>query len=381
MKLEALKNGVELPEFAAKLPKVAVASAISGLIVAALILMTPNPWFEAFIVETGLPSLISAAEPPLGARARIVFALIAALIVTTVAWIALKVITDRKFGQPLRDPVSIYDLEDEPLVDAPIRRRTVDAHPDHPPRAPIMAGADLGTPLDLVDVAMEDEDDVGAVEEVSEAGDVAEAEEIAEVEEAAVDEDPWPGFGGDIEPPTFDTPESAPVEVADSPAYEESVMPDFAAEAPAEEPEEVSPVDAPVDASVAGEAVAEIEDEPIFTIPLRGRPSEHVDEKPVEEPQETVSANQDNEPIAAEVQTEAPLASTVAEPTAAQPPAIESDAELSDLIARLEAGLDRRRARFQKLQQASAAGAVDQTADSALREALDALHKVTAKRA
>lgn len=367
MKLEALKNGVELPEFAAKLPKVAVASAISGLIVAALILMTPNPWFEAFIVKTGLPSLIAATEPPLGARARIVFALIAALIVTTAAWIALKVLTDRKFGQPLRDPVSIYDLEDEPLVDAPIRRRTVDAHPDHPPRAPIMAGTDLGTPLDLVDVVMED--DAGAVEELVTTEEFAEAEEITEFEEVPVDEESWPEFADAIEPPTFDAPEAAHVEAVEPPAYDEPTMPSFTSEPPAEKTngEEISPIDSPI----AEEAEAEIEDEPIFTIPLRGRSSDHVEEEPVEELQETAHVEEAVEPIEEAVQAQAPVASSPVAP----------DAELGDLIVRLEAGLDRRRARFQKLQQASAAGAGEQTADSALREALDALHKVTAKRA
>ena len=49
MNLNAIRNGVSLPNMFAKLPRIPVASAVSGLIVAALILMTPNPWFEAFI--------------------------------------------------------------------------------------------------------------------------------------------------------------------------------------------------------------------------------------------------------------------------------------------------------------------------------------------
>ncbi|MBC7986408.1 MAG: hypothetical protein H7X93_07015, partial [Sphingomonadaceae bacterium] len=66
------ESGARMPSFMANLPKVALASAISGLIVAALILMTPNEIFEAIVVQTGLPGVLDAATPPLGARARIV---------------------------------------------------------------------------------------------------------------------------------------------------------------------------------------------------------------------------------------------------------------------------------------------------------------------
>lgn len=154
MNLNAIRNGISLPKMFAKLPKIPVASAVSGLIVAALILMTPNPWFEAFIIETGLPSILTAAEPPLGARARIVFALIAALIVTIGAWAALTAILGRK-SQSRPEEQYGYAQDEKGHERVRIRRRA-DSHPDAPYRRPIMAGDEMGVPLDLVAVAPEE---------------------------------------------------------------------------------------------------------------------------------------------------------------------------------------------------------------------------------
>lgn len=378
MRLEALKNGVELPEIAKKLPKVAVASAISGLIVAALILMTPNPWFEAFIVKTGLPSLISAAEPPLGARARIVFALVAALIVTTVAWIGLNIFMRSRFAQPFNDPVSVYDLDDEPVMAS--RRRRSDAHPDHPPRAPIMAGEDLGTPLDLVDVVAEEEE---SFEEAAEPQDnwaeadawvpEPEAEPVAESMQFEIEKseqesvesaspDVWQADEVDDVEPAMPVPE--PVSEEMTPPFvqdeEQPHQPELEQDAFAAESEAPEPTVPAVEPQLA-EADAEDQDEPIFTIPLRSR-----SEAPAEPAEERA------EPAQPETVSELPV-----EP-AHQTPA--KTGELEELIDRLEAGLDRRRARFEK-EQAATPSEGEQSMDSALREALDALHKVTAKRA
>lgn len=376
MKLEAMKNGIELPEFTSKLPKVAVASAISGLIVAALILMTPNPWFESFIVETGLPSVIGAAEPPLGARARIVFALVAALLVTTIAWVALKFITDRRFRQPVSQPVSVYDFDDEPTLEAP-RRRRADAHPDHPPRPPIRAGDDLGTPLDLVDVMVDEPSGV-----VGEAG-----AEFA-VDEAVNEsnrEDAW------SEPPVTEV--DAPVgdlHEFDTDADRNSVDEAHGfAPAEIEEPTEPSRpysepfhgaaeevhVDQEPDATFEVEAGPEAgDDEPIFTVPLRPRaasPAEEMAEDLPEAYDEVESEQSAFRPEPAgpnEPAFEAPIQQTAAPAN-----------DIGALIDRLEAGIDRRRARVRAA--AERAESSEKDMDSALREALDALHKVTAKRA
>ncbi|QLC20967.1 hypothetical protein HFP51_01455 [Parasphingopyxis sp. CP4] len=186
--LEAIRDGATVPDLLGNLPKIPVASAVSGLIVAALILMTPNSWFEAFVTESGLPGLISAAEPPLGARARIVFALAAALMVTLIAWGALSATVGRKMRQRAEARREAENTEFDPDVRARALRRG-DAHPDAPYRRPIMATDDLGTALDDVDVeaAMDEEADgdaldLGAVAEIL--GDAPEAEAEGATEEA-----------------------------------------------------------------------------------------------------------------------------------------------------------------------------------------------------
>lgn len=153
---DAIRSGAPIKSLVARLPKIPTASAVSGLIVAALILMTPNDWFEAFIVETGLPGLVSAAEPPLGARARIVFALGAALLVTSAAWAVLSFILARKrrAEESTENWPTEFDDHSRPATGS---LRQADAHPDAPYRRPIMAEDDLGAPFDRTEVAVEED--------------------------------------------------------------------------------------------------------------------------------------------------------------------------------------------------------------------------------
>ncbi|MBC2778421.1 hypothetical protein [Parasphingopyxis marina] len=347
LSLDTIRNGVSWPDVMAKLPKVPVASAISGLIVAALILMIPNPLFEAFIVRTGLPDIFSAAEPPLGARARIYLALIAALIVTTGAWIALSVVVGRKRRTPRADFGYHYDAEE--AEEQPVRRRA-DFHPDAPYRRPIMAGDDLGAPLDLVDVVPED----------------FEEEEPLELSMADILEDEVPA--AEEAEPEIAEPEPAP-----QPALEPELESEFAQAPEAdEEPLAADPVAEPV--------AEESDEEPIFTVPLRPRETE---------------AAQAPEP------TQEPLAEPVVQPAPVQaeakPQPGDARAELAELVTRLEAGLERRRAHKGGTAQAASQTESPATSpatsnvtphpvaepgndrEAALREALDALQKLTAK--
>jgi|GEM_PF-4952549 len=322
MNLDAIRNGVSLPNFFAKLPKVPVASAVSGLIVAALILMTPNPWFEAFIVETGLPGVLTAAEPPLGARARIVFALIAALIVTIGAWVALSAILRRK--SQARSEESVDYAPDKEGHESPRIRRRADSHPDAPYRRPIMAGDEMGVPLDLVTTAPEGagDDEIDALD----LGDVAE-----------VVEQPMP-FVDPIES------EATPVE---------------------EEYTPVSPEGGAIDAVTATA-------EPVFEISLPQRDAVLED---------ALSASAECEK------------GEIASPPAPVPPA-EIKSELADLVARLEAGIERKQAKNHGAQDGFADQAHENVTahpqaqprtrsgtdqDAALREALNALQRVAGK--
>lgn len=136
--------------------RAAVASALAGLIVAALVLMTPNLLFERLIVAAGLPDLIDAAAPPLGVKARLVFAMLAAGGVFAIAFGALAATVARRASgrSPLPSP------DDEFFAySPPAPRRRSDSHPDAPPRPPINAGDDLGIPLDLVEIAPEGPDE------------------------------------------------------------------------------------------------------------------------------------------------------------------------------------------------------------------------------
>lgn len=292
-----------------RLPKIPVASAISGLIVAALILMTPNTWFEAFIVESGLPELVAAATPPLGAKARIVFALIAAGTITVVAWGVLSLLMrDRLVGSARKRTTDEGWEFDKP---APMQRlRRADAHPDAPPRRPIFATDDLGTPLDLVTVASDEDEPAGD-------------EEAFELTEAFADQD-------------VGEPAASVEPRADGGADEGETIED-----------DIAP------------------DTPVFAIPLRG--GDAFDEPATDEVAEPVAA-------APEPQDD---------PIPSVPVAADSRAELAALVDRLAAGLDRRRARLQGAEAVSSAGAGnphgDTDVDGALRDALDALRRLSAK--
>lgn len=324
MNIDAFRTGGFTPSFLSRLPKVPTASAISGLIVAALILMTPNPLFEAFIAQTGLPGLIDAATPPLGAKARIVFALIAAAIVTVGAWTALSLLLR---GRNVASEGDASWAGQEQDFAIPPRRRA-DMHPDHPARAPLMAGDDLGLPLDLVNIVPADPDDAFAdfgpadAPALGEAGDYGFAEPDDSID--AHDEFRAP-FAP--EPPVWEEPfEPGPI----------PAMQNF--EDAAAEPQ-------PIDQFEAIEPFAEAAPEPVFTVPLKPR-------------------------------------DTAPEPDiAAAPPATPVQSELAELIGRLEAGIAHRRERLAKTAHAegTAPAAAQSDTDGALREALDALQRLGAK--
>lgn len=108
----------------------AVVATLAGLLVAIL-----PEWRLVVLVEgLGLPSILSAARPPLGMTARMLLALAtgAAVGAATVAGLRLSL---RLVPAPREDGV-------------PMLRRA-DAHPDAPARRPIRAMEDLGDPLPI----------------------------------------------------------------------------------------------------------------------------------------------------------------------------------------------------------------------------------------
>jgi hypothetical protein len=171
----------------------------------------PQALFEALVARSGLPAVLAAARPPLGADAR--WAAVAAVGIVTAAlvWTILKAL-DRRPSSPR---AAHLEAEDEPAAPA-IRLRKADSHPDAPLPLPLRAGRDLGEPLDLEPFQAEAE----------------EAEEEAEAEPAAPEPEPEPEPAA--EPQPVAEPEVLPpFLVAQEPEPEGAAAP----EEPALEPE------------------------------------------------------------------------------------------------------------------------------------------------
>ena len=108
---------------------------LAALAVAFAAFTIPDAILGRAVEATGLPSVLSAAQPPLGNTARLLIA-VAGSLVTFVAAFALLRWLDR-FASRTSAPT--------PAAEAP-RVHRADAHPDAPPRRPISAMRDLGEP-------------------------------------------------------------------------------------------------------------------------------------------------------------------------------------------------------------------------------------------
>jgi hypothetical protein len=98
----------------------------------------PDALFTGLVETSRLPDFLAAARPPLGETARFAAVAGAALFSFAAVW-ALMAALGRAPAR--REAVA------EPEVQAP-RLRRADAHPDAPPRPPLLA-RDLGEPLEL----------------------------------------------------------------------------------------------------------------------------------------------------------------------------------------------------------------------------------------
>lgn len=109
-----------------------VGGAVAALAVAVLFVALPATVLEDWVWRSGLPSLIGAAEPPLGTTARAVLALAGGALAGAVIWSALFLL----FG-----PGGLLAPRAASTDGVPVLRRA-DAHPDAPARRPLSA-ADL----------------------------------------------------------------------------------------------------------------------------------------------------------------------------------------------------------------------------------------------
>jgi len=107
----------------------------------------PDDIFSGLVSASGLPSAIPAAQPPLGATARMAAIGLAAGATFLLVWSLLRALGKPKGPKRARGSVEVP-------ADPP-RLRRADAHPDAPSRHPILAGRDLGASLDEIDVEEE----------------------------------------------------------------------------------------------------------------------------------------------------------------------------------------------------------------------------------
>ena len=118
-------------------PNLALAGAgVAGVLAALATLAIPYALLQDIVVTSGVAAFIPAAEPPLGATARICVGVFAGGAVALTAWFLLSALL------MWRDSRRV----EEPGERAPVIRRA-DAHPDAPPRAPLLANRDLGMPF------------------------------------------------------------------------------------------------------------------------------------------------------------------------------------------------------------------------------------------
>ncbi len=131
---------------ASRLPFAPVVAGFFAAAVGALVLAAPDWRLEQAVSSTGLASVLAAAAPPLGLKARLAVAVAAALLTGLVLWLALTPLAGRfekskkkkvKPAQPVADAASnaapVADLSADPVKSGR--------------RVPIFADRELGAPF------------------------------------------------------------------------------------------------------------------------------------------------------------------------------------------------------------------------------------------
>lgn len=124
------------------LPLAPLIAAVAGGFAALGVAMIPVPALEALVMDSGLPSILAAAEPPLGLTARLAVALGAGAFVGAFMWLSAFILLGSR-GLTIGGEAGPVDSAEVPV---PVLRRA-DAHPDAPPRPPLLATRDLGKPF------------------------------------------------------------------------------------------------------------------------------------------------------------------------------------------------------------------------------------------
>lgn len=278
----------------------ALAAASVGFVMFAM----PDAIFSGLVATSGLPALIPAAEPPLGQTARLAAVVLAALGTFFLVSLILRAL-GQQAPRPKTAPTAVAP-EPEPEPQLSSRRRSfiaveepapkirrADAHPDAPARRPLFAGSDLGEPLDEIELSYGDE----------EWSDDYSEDRAREPLPDFMTGDPAPLAGDDYD-------EEAPVEVEHlaPPEIMDAAGPVAAFEPPAFEPEPYEPVE--------------------FA------PAPYPPEPPTMPEAPATADEEDYRPVIVQQQPPAPACDDA--------PAEHGEATISDLMQRLERGLQRR---------------------------------------
>jgi hypothetical protein len=114
---------------------------LAGLSVGFVAFVMPADLFARAVELSRLPSVLPAAQPPLGGKAHAAFALAAAGGTILAVFLLL-----RMLGGEKARPRQRHEPEPEREAEAPRLRRS-DVHPDAPARRPILAAREFGEPV------------------------------------------------------------------------------------------------------------------------------------------------------------------------------------------------------------------------------------------
>jgi hypothetical protein len=123
------------------LPLAPLGAVMLGVAAAALCALLPGAIVEQGVMASGLPAVIAAAEPPLGLTGRATLALGVGGLAMLFGWFGLFVVLGSRSLS-----LGTSAAPDPDALATPVLRRA-DAHPDAPPRPPLLATRDLGTPF------------------------------------------------------------------------------------------------------------------------------------------------------------------------------------------------------------------------------------------
>jgi len=188
--------------FAGRSPVAVPIAPTAGIVVGALVaiafLSMPIAVIEDMAMDSGVAAMLTAAAPPFGLTARLTVAFFAALAAGGITWFGLFLTLGAR---------TVLLNRGTPADGVPVLRRA-DAHPDAPPRRPVFANRDLGTPFLEVkaEPIVEDVDPVVESPFVVEACDVPEDLDTPIAAYRTPDDSPLP----DPEPQPVLTPVSAP---------------------------------------------------------------------------------------------------------------------------------------------------------------------------